>query len=160
MIVVDAALIADLCLDGERTPQAELVLETDPVWVAPALWRSEFGDVLADYLRDRRMSMESVLVSLHMAEETMAGREYAVDMRTVLELAAESGGTAGQCEYVALALDLGVPWVTTDKAMLRAFSQTAVSPAAFTRIKPADKRPGKPMVENKSARKTKKKQKK
>jgi predicted nucleic acid-binding protein len=135
MIVVDVPLIACLCIDGALTPQAESVLEADPVWAAPAWWRSGFADLLADYLRRRRMDMESVLVSLHMAEETMAGREYVVDTRKVLELAAQSGCGAHECEYVALARDLAVPLVTMNRELLRAFPKTALAPEKFTKKK-------------------------
>ena len=135
MIVADATVITFLCVDGDQTPLAEAVLEHDPVWVAPLLWRSEFRNALAKYLHHGLMGMESVLVSLHMAEEAIAGREYAVDSRKVLELSEQSNCTAYDCEYVALAQDLGVPLVTMDKQVLRAFPKTAVSLEKFAKKK-------------------------
>ena len=53
----------------------------------------------------------------------------------ILELAAQSKCTAYDCEYVALAQDLGVPLVTTDKQILRAFPKTAVSMEKFVKKK-------------------------
>ena len=135
MIVADASLIACLCIDGEETPLAESALEHDPEWVAPVLWRSEFRNTLAEYLRQELMVMQAALVSLHMAEEAIAGREYAVDSRKVLELAARSKCAAYDCEYAALAVELDVPLVTTDKQVLRAFPKTAVSLEKFARRK-------------------------
>ena len=135
MIVADATIITYLCVDGDQTPLAEAVMENDPAWVAPLLWRSEFRNALAKYLHHGWMGMESVLVSLHMAEEAIAGREYAVDSRKVLELSAQSKCTAYDCEYVALAQDLGVPLVTTDKQILHAFPKTAVSLEKFAKKK-------------------------
>jgi len=135
MIVADASVIAYLCTDGDQTPLAEMVFEHDPVWVAPVLWRSEVRNTLVKYLHHGLMGMESVLVSLHMAEEAIAGREYAVDSRKVMELAAQSKCTAYDCEYVALAQDLGVPLVTTDKQILKAFPKTAVALEKFVKTK-------------------------
>jgi predicted nucleic acid-binding protein len=48
----------------------------------------------------------------------------------VLSLAAQSGCSAYDCEFVALAQDLRVPLVTTDRQILKAFPTVAVSPAA------------------------------
>ena len=64
----------------------------------------------------------------------MAGA-YNVSSEKVLELACDSGCTAYDCEYVALAQELGVPLVTTDKQVLRAFPKTAVSLEKFAKKK-------------------------
>ena len=51
MIVVDTNVIAYLFLPGEYTPLAERLLQKDPDWVAPVLWRSELRNVFALYVR-------------------------------------------------------------------------------------------------------------
>ena len=135
MIVADATLITYLCVDGDFTPLAEAVLEHDPVWVAPMLWRSEVRSALSKYLHHGLMGFESIMVSWHMAEEVMAGREYSVDARKVLELVAQSKCSAYDCEYAALAQELGMPLVTADKQLLKAFPKTAVALEKFAKIK-------------------------
>lgn len=58
MIVVDTNIIAYLYLQGEHTVQAEKVLQKDSEWMAPPLWRSEFRNVLAFYLRQENLSLD------------------------------------------------------------------------------------------------------
>ena len=135
MIVADTNLIVGLCVDGEPTPQAEAIYEMDSVWAVPMLWRSEFRNALAKYLQHRRMEMGQALVAMHMAEETINGREYSVESRKVLELAADSGCSAYASEFIALAVDLGVSLVTSDKQVLRAFPKLAWSPENYLKQK-------------------------
>ena len=61
MIVVDTNVIAYLYLPTEFTEQAEQLLEQEPVWTAPLLWRSEFRNVLALYLRRQLIGFEKAL---------------------------------------------------------------------------------------------------
>ena len=77
------------------------------------------------------MTVESALLSLRSAEEVISGRAYNVSSEKVLELVKDSGCTAYDCEYVALAQDLGVPLVTADKQVLRSFPKIAVSLEQF-----------------------------
>jgi predicted nucleic acid-binding protein len=49
----------------------------------------------------------------------------------VLELAAESGCSAYDCVFVALAEELGVRLVTVDQQILRQFPAIASSPESF-----------------------------
>lgn len=127
MIVADTNLLVYLYLRGTRTPQAEAVLARDPTWAAPLLWRSEFRNTLARFVRRRALTLEEALRITGEAEQLMAGHEYAVVSHQVLELAARSRCSAYDCEFVALAHDLRVALVTGDRRVLRAFPSTAVA---------------------------------
>lgn len=59
----------------------------------------------------------------------MTGGEYSVASQ--LQLAAQSGCSAYDCEFVGLAQDLGVTFVTADRQILAAFPSVAVSPESF-----------------------------
>lgn len=132
MVVADTNLIAYFVIRDERSELADAIFEADPVWVAPLLWRSELLSALAKYIRHAGMSLEAALVALHSAEEVIGGREYRVSSELVLELAVRSKCTAYDCEYVALAQELGVPLVTADRQILRAFPKMAVALEKFT----------------------------
>jgi predicted nucleic acid-binding protein len=127
MIVVDTNILAYLYLPGDFTARAEELLENDPEWAAPVLWRSEFRNILAGYMRRKSLHYEVARNLLREAESLMAGAEYEVDSRRVLELVRDSDCSAYDCEFVALAMSLGVTLVTMDTQLLRAFPKVAVA---------------------------------
>lgn len=131
MIVVDTNLIAYLFIEGEHSAQAEKVLSKDPEWAAPLIWASEFRSVLVKCVRSGLIERADAFRIMAEAEALMSGGEYAVVSADVLELAASSTCSAYDMEFVALARDLGVPFVTLDKAILEAFPATAVPPSRF-----------------------------
>jgi predicted nucleic acid-binding protein len=131
MIVADANLIAYLVMPGERTEEAEAVLAKDPTWVAPTLWRSELRSVVHKYVLRGDVTVARAVALLTQADQILGGREGDVDSRQILELASRSACTTYDCEYVALAIALGVPLVTTDRAVLKAFPECATTPAEF-----------------------------
>ena len=127
MIVVGSNVIAYLYLPGEYTSAAEALLVRDPDWAAPILWRSEFRNVLAGYLRRKAITFEQANSLQSEAESLLAGAEYEVDSLAVLELVRDSDCSAYDCEFVALALKLSTRLVTMDKKLLRAFPKCAVA---------------------------------
>ena len=135
MIVIDANLIGYFAIHDANSELAEAVFEADPVWVAPLLWRSELRSTLAKYIRHAGMGLEAALRALHLAEEVVGGREYRVASEKVLGLITQSNCSAYDCEYVALAQDLGVSLVTADKQILKAFPKIAVSLEKFAKAK-------------------------
>jgi predicted nucleic acid-binding protein len=133
VIVVDTNVLAYLLLSGERSPEAERVLVKDPVWAAPVLWRSELRSVLALYIRRHGMTVEQAQTIMDKADDIIAGREFGLPSSTVLQLVAGSACSAYDCEFVALAHELAVPLVTTDRQLLGEFPNIAVSPTEFAR---------------------------
>lgn len=130
MIVVDSNVVAYLYLPGEHTAKAEALLERDPDWAAPALWRSEFRNILAGYLRRKTLNFGQACSLQSEAEDLLAGSEFEVDSNAVLELVRDSDCSAYDCEFVALARKLQVKLVTLDAKLLKAFPKHTVSLAA------------------------------
>lgn len=130
MIVVDSNVLACLYLPGERTAEAETLLERDPDWAAPVLWRSEFRNILAGYLRRKAITFDQACSLQGEAESLLCGSEFDVDSQAVLELVRDSDCSAYDCEFIALAIKLNTKLVTEDKKLLRAFPNRAVALSA------------------------------
>ena len=125
-MVVDSNVVAYLYLSGEYTAAAEELLNRDPDWAAPILWRSEFRNILAGYLRRKAITFEQANSLQAEAESLLASAEYEVDSLAVLELVRDSDCSAYDCEFVALAMKLNTRLVTMDKKLLRAFPKCAM----------------------------------
>ena len=127
MIVVDSNILAYLYLPGEFTAAAEALLEREQEFAAPPLWRSEFRNILAGYVRRKMLSFEPACSLMAEAESLLEGFEFEVHSREVMELVRDSECSAYDCEFVALAVRLGTKLVTMFKKVLKAFPKRAVS---------------------------------
>ena len=130
MIVVDANILAYLYLPGEFTEQAEKLLAGDSDWAVPILWRSEFRNILAGFMRRGALTFDQAYAIQREAEDLLSAREYGIDSYAVLELVRTSDCSAYDCEFVALAVKLGTRLATMDKKLLRNFPEVAFSMTA------------------------------
>jgi predicted nucleic acid-binding protein len=131
MIVVDTNLIGYLYLESNYSTLAEQAWRKDAEWAAPLLWRSEFRNVLAQYIRKQWLTLEESQQIMAGALELMETQEYEVDSDRVLRLVAGSNCSAYDCEFVTLAQELGISLVTVDKQILKDFPAVATSLADF-----------------------------
>ena len=131
MIVVDSNVIAYCWLNGSMTPLAQRVRVADPDWRVPVLWRSEMRSILAGYLRDGSLSFAEARRVMRRVEAALAGSEHLVSSDAVLKVIDATRLSAYDAEFVALANELSAPLVTEDKAVLKAFPETALSMDAF-----------------------------
>ena len=127
MIVVDSNVLAYLYLPGDHTPNAEALLKRDSEWAVPMLWRSEFRNILAGYIRRKTLTYEQALKIQNEAESLLSGSEFEIDSRTVLELVRDSDCSAYDCEFIALAIKLETKLVTMDGKLIRGFPAWAVA---------------------------------
>ena len=127
MIVVDSNVLAYLYLPGEYTSAAETLLEQDSDWAAPILWRSEFRNILAGYLRRKAITFDQANSLQREAESLLEGAEFEVESIAVLELVRDSDCSAYDCEFIALAMKLDTKLITMDKKLLRAFPKRAIA---------------------------------
>lgn len=125
MVVVDTNVLAYLLIEGDQTRAAEALLEADPAWAAPRLWRSELASVLALYVRRGELTVDEAIRRHEAAALLVRGREYDVGVDRVLATASAGPCSAYDAEFVALAQDLDAHLVTADRALVRAFPDTA-----------------------------------
>jgi predicted nucleic acid-binding protein len=121
VIVVDMNLIAYAVLPGQRTKAALALAERDPQWVAPALWRRELRSVLATLMRVRQLPLDRALAAFAAAEGLVTDATVEPSMEECLRLAARGRVSAWDAEFVFVAEAAGLPLVTADRRLARAF---------------------------------------
>lgn len=131
MIVVDTNIIAYLVINGEHTAVVEKILVRDPIWSAPLLWRSEFRNILATYMRNNILTLPQSQTLMKVATDLLQQNEYTVNSLQVLTTAQQTDCSAYDAEFVVLAQDLGVPLITADQALVKKCTPTAQTPATF-----------------------------
>lgn len=124
MIVADTNVITYLGIDSPYTTLAEQLLLEEPDWIVPRLWRSEFRNVLALYLRKTILTLDQALQIQTEMEDFLGDREYEVTSLDVLRLASSSACSAYDCEFVALAKSFEIKMVTLDRKLARSFPET------------------------------------
>jgi predicted nucleic acid-binding protein len=133
VIVVDNSVLVYFWLPSAFAEWAEAAKAQDGVWAAPVLWRAEFRNVLAEYLRRKLLTEAEANAAFLNAQKDLGAQEFTVPTERILKLVLASDCTAYDCEYVALAQDLGVPLVTADRQILREFPKSAVALEKFAR---------------------------
>jgi len=91
------------------------------------VWRSEFRNVLAYYIRKSLLSLNEAHLVMDEAKGLMSGNEYEVMSTHVLNLVSESTCSTYDYEFVTLAQDLSIPLVTVDRQILEQFPRYAHS---------------------------------
>jgi predicted nucleic acid-binding protein len=126
MIVVDVNILAYYHLDSDFSEMALDAFRRDPNWIVHLLWRSEFENILAGYLRRSLMPLPKATIIMEEAIAMMEETEFQVSARKVLELVSNSTCSSYDCEYVALAKQFDVPLLTKDKRILGQFPDIAI----------------------------------
>ncbi len=127
MIIADTNIISYLLLPTSYTDSVESLYKIDPDWAAPILWKSEFRNVMALYLRKKIITLEKAMQLQDTAESIIIQNEYDVSSSQVLALIDESNCSSYDCEFVALAHHFDTKLVTQDKKILREFPSAAIS---------------------------------
>jgi len=131
VIVVDVNVIAYFFIEGEKTASARDLLRRDPDWRLPALWRHEYLNVLATFVREDGATIADAKTLWQRGIELFGPREQDLDMESALDLATENRISAYDAQYVALARQLQTVCVTEDQRLLRTFPELTRTMQAF-----------------------------
>ena len=126
MIVADSNLIASCVLKSEATTAALALLERDPDWRVPRLWRYEMLNILATMIKAKRLSRSDAETTFRQLLDTLRTNERDPDSSSVLSLVEQYGISGYDAHFVALARDLDVKLYTQDRELLKKFPETAV----------------------------------
>jgi predicted nucleic acid-binding protein len=121
VIVVDTNILLYRFLPHAKNRAAEALAELDAIWAAPLLWRSEFRNVVAGYMRAGRFGLAQAEQLVERASSRLLGGEHPVADQVVLGLVARSRCSAYDCEFAGLAGSLETILITEDRALLSAF---------------------------------------
>lgn len=117
MIVVDTNVLVYLFVAGPKTQLARLLLERDPAWLLPPLWRHEFHNVMATHVQTKRLSPSQATLLWQQALDLLGDSERDVDMTQALDIAFGSKISGYDAQFLALADAHGTVCVSEDKAL-------------------------------------------
>ncbi len=131
MIVVDSNIVTARNLTSSLTSRAIQVEEKDPVWIVPLLWRYEFQNILATAIKAKQIAPEQALDIWEKVSKVLIENECEPSPSRVIELVAQYGITAYDGQFIAVALEMGVPCVTEDRELQEKFPGIAISMNEF-----------------------------
>jgi predicted nucleic acid-binding protein len=135
VIVADTNLVSYLLIEGEQTDAVRRVWTKDSAWVLPPLWRSEFLNVLATAHRAGVISQDQAMLAWQRAKALLGASEAEPLGEQVLRIAIERSVSAYDAQFVAVAEELGIRLVTSDKRICDRCPHVALSIEEFLTAK-------------------------
>jgi len=117
VIVVDTNVLVYMFVQGPKTNLARRLLESDPQWMLPTLWRHEFHNVLVTHVQTKRLSLEQAEGIWKKAVDLLVDSEREVDLALALRMAVEYGVTGYDAQFLALAQAEEAVCISEDKAL-------------------------------------------
>jgi predicted nucleic acid-binding protein len=138
MIVVDSNIVTARTLTSSLTAEAKQVEEKDPVWIVPVLWRYEFQNILASAIKAKQIKPEQALDIWERVSNMLIENEWEPSASKVIDLVAKYGISAYDGQFIAVALEMGIPCVTEDRELQEKFPDIAISMKKFLKAQSTD----------------------
>ncbi|MEO6362492.1 MAG: type II toxin-antitoxin system VapC family toxin [Caldimonas sp.] len=137
--VLDASITATWFLPDEASEPADnayaLMRRGALVLHAPELWLWECGNIVANAVKRRRLSVADALLAWSAVDSIRSRIELLppdpAQVAAALPIALEHGLSLYDAAYLRLAMSLQIPLLTSDRAVARAASANAVLPLSL-----------------------------
>lgn len=131
MIIADTCLLFHLFNETLLTTHAQKILDKDPHWVVPPLWREEYANVLSKLARKEGDLIEDVINHFSYTLDELKQYEIVVDTKEALEVSIEYKISVYDAHFIALAIKFNTLLITEDKEVIKKCSNFAVSFQGF-----------------------------
>jgi predicted nucleic acid-binding protein len=122
LIVVDVNVLADRIVGAPALRETAIsVRERDPVWIAPALWRYEFGNILWMMVRLDKLDAEFAAECFDAADSLREESVSNQDWHQTLVLSIQHEVSYYDASYIYLTQSWGLTLFTRDRKLARKF---------------------------------------
>ncbi len=119
MIVADTCLIFHLFNETALTASAQALLNKDPHWIMPPLWKEEYASILSKLARKEMRAIDEVIGHFNFTVEELKNCEINVDTKKALEISIKYKISVYDAHFIALAINFNSLLVTEDKEILK-----------------------------------------
>lgn len=119
MIIADTCLVFHLFNETLLTVNAQKILDKDPYWFLPHLWREEYANILSKLARKEGRATDEVLNHFNYTINELKNCEITVDTKKALQISIEYKISVYDAHFVTLAIDFNTLLVTEDKEILK-----------------------------------------
>lgn len=127
MIVADTCLVFHLFNETSLTTQAQIILDKDPHWILPPLWREEYANILSKLARREKRTAEEIIEQFDVTMKALTDCEVEVDTQHALRISMQYKISVYDAHFMALAISLNTVLVTEDKEILKNCPKLAIS---------------------------------
>lgn len=119
MIVADTCIIFHLFNETSLTFKTQRILETDPLWVVPTVWKEEYANILSKLTRKEGRNIEEVVDHYTYTLEKFNNSVMFVDPSDALEISIKYNISVYDAHFVALAIEHNCILLTEDKEVIK-----------------------------------------
>lgn len=131
LIVADTCILVNLFNQTPLTKHAERVLDIDPQWMIPELWREEYANVICKLAQKEHRSIADVVGHYKYVLEELKDFERMVDPADALKFAFQQKISVYDAHFVVLAVELNTKVITEDLEILKKCPKYALSMKEF-----------------------------